>query len=235
MAIEAATGVRMVVAPGRVEYKEALDAMEQAREGRRNAQIPDTFIYLEHEPVVTYGRSTPPEHLHRREHTLPTVEVSRGGLATYHGPGQLVGYGIIDLSKRADGLRPDIAEYLRALESGLIDFLLYKYDLRALQREGHTGVWVQDEHGMRKIASIGVSARHWVTAHGFALNLSPDLEAFGSIVPCGEEAEAVMTSVENECRLAGRPYEPESMLDVARRVHVHICNALHKSGWCRVI
>ena len=226
-----ASGIRPVFA-GVVSYVRALEIMEEVQRKRSVGQAPDTFYYLEHEPVITYGRLTPVEHLGGREHGIPMIEVARGGMATYHGPGQLIGYGIIDLSRRDGGLRPDIHAYLRALEEGLIRYLATDQGIAAFRREEYTGVWVGAPEGPRKIASIGISVRRWVTAHGFALNVSPDLESFRLIVPCGGDPRA-MTSVEHEMRLAGREYRFQRMKHVASRVHVYVSLALKECGWCR--
>jgi lipoyl(octanoyl) transferase len=118
----------------------------------------------------------------------PFFAINRGGQATYHGPGQLIGYPIIDLR----GCGQDLHKYLRWLEQLLID-LLTEYGIAACRRESLTGVWVGD----RKIASIGVGVRHWITMHGFALNVSGDLSPFNHIVPCGINNVA-MTSMEKE-------------------------------------
>jgi lipoyl(octanoyl) transferase len=122
----------------------------------------------------------------------PLFSINRGGQATYHGPGQLMGYPIIDL--RRCGL--DLHKYLRWLEQLLID-LLTRYDIAARRRDSLTGVWVEN----RKIASIGVGVRHWITMHGFALNVCGDLSPFDHIVPCGINNVA-MTSMEKETKRA---------------------------------
>ena len=226
-----ASGIRPVFS-GVVPYLRALQTMEKVQRERAEGRIPDTFYYLEHEPVITYGRLTPEEHLGDRQHDVPMIEVPRGGQATYHGPGQLIGYGIIDLSLREGGLRPDIHAYLRALEDGLIRYLKTDQGIAAFRRSDHTGVWVGATGEPRKIASIGVSVRRWVTAHGFALNVSPDLDSFRLIVPCGGDPGA-MTSIEHEMRLAGREYRYQRMKHVASRVHVYVSLALREHGWCR--
>jgi lipoyl(octanoyl) transferase len=118
----------------------------------------------------------------------PLFPINRGGQATYHGPGQLMGYPIIDLRRYGQ----DLHRYLRWLEQLLID-LLAQYDIAATRREGLTGVWIES----RKIASIGVGVRHWITMHGFALNVSGDLTPFDKIVPCGI-SNVTMTSMERE-------------------------------------
>jgi lipoyl(octanoyl) transferase len=149
----------------------------------------ESVILLEHEPVYTIGRLLDKSSLRAVDHLpYPVFETNRGGQATYHGPGQLVGYPILDLRARGR----DLHGYLRKLEDLLID-LLEEFGIPGSKIEGRTGVWVQD----RKIASIGVGVRRWVTMHGFALNVASDLSGFLSIVPCGISG-VQMTSISKE-------------------------------------
>lgn len=153
----------------------------------------DLLLLVEHPPVVTLGRSSKQAHLLASPALLAArgvelFEVERGGDVTFHGPGQLVGYPIVDLKRH----RQDLHWYLRQVEESLIQGLA-PFGIAAGRKAGYTGVWVAD----RKIASIGVHARDWVTWHGFALNVSTDLHYFDLIVPCGIQ-EVVMTSVECE-------------------------------------
>jgi lipoyl(octanoyl) transferase len=149
----------------------------------------ESVILLEHEPVYTIGRLLDKSSLRAVDHLpYPVFETNRGGQATYHGPGQLVGYPILDLRARGR----DLHGYLRKLEDLLID-LLEEFGIPGSKIEGKTGVWVQD----RKIASIGVGVRRWVTMHGFALNVASDLSGFLSIVPCGISG-VQMTSISKE-------------------------------------
>jgi lipoyl(octanoyl) transferase len=161
---------------GRIDYQVAL----QIQEERLNRCLNDgqeSVILLEHEPVYTIGRLPDKSSLRVvAQLPHPLFETNRGGQATYHGPGQLVGYPILDLRQRGR----DLHCYLRSLEDLLID-LLKEFGIRGDKVAGKTGVWVQD----RKIASIGVGVRKWVTMHGFALNVASDLSGFQSIVPCG--------------------------------------------------
>lgn len=153
-------------------------------ERRARGEIPDTLVLAEHEPVVTLGRGTrarPPADL-----ALPLFEIERGGEATYHGPGQLTGYPILAL----EGRRRDLRRYLRDLEDVLIQALEGLGVAGADRNPPHTGVWV----GARKVASIGVAVRGWVTYHGFALNVATDLAPFRRFRPCGLDGR-VMTSV----------------------------------------
>lgn len=175
---------------GRISYGDALAMQEDlvARK-REDDSLGDTLLLLEHEPVYTIGRTPDRSSLRGVSHLPhPLFPINRGGQATYHGPGQLVGYPIIDLRARAQ----DLHLYLRWIEEVLID-LLASFGLHAQTRSGLTGVWVDD----RKIASIGVGVRRWITMHGFALNVCGDLSAFDYIVPCGI-ANVSMTSLEKE-------------------------------------
>ena len=216
---------------GMIPYQDAMRRMAEAQEKRIVAAIRDTVFYQEHEPVVTHGRSTPAEHLQRKPHAIPTYGVPRGGQATYHGPGQLVGYAVLNLAARQGGRGPDLHDYLRCLERGIIAHLDRHYGLLSSQRDGYTGVWIADNGGWRKLASIGVSVRRWVTAHGFALNIAPDLEPFRLIIPCGN-AEDSVTSVAAELEKSGRVYIPEPMKSVAESLHGSLTAALHDDGWC---
>ena len=175
---------------GRISYSDALAMQEEiVAHKRADNSLADELLLLEHEPVYTIGR-TPDQSSLRGAAYLPhpLFPINRGGQATYHGPGQLVGYPIIDLRR----YEQDLHRYLRWIEDVLVE-LLSGYDIVAQARAGLTGVWVED----RKIASIGVGVRQWITMHGFALNVSGDLSAFDAIVPCGI-ANVTMTSIERE-------------------------------------
>ena len=183
-----------VVGLGRTAYGDALElqrALAQARIDRRVDS--DVLLLVEHAPVVTLGRSFHEEHLptpraELEARGLQLFEVERGGDVTFHGPGQLVGYPIYDLTEHT----PDLHFFLRQIEEGLIN-VLDQVGLAGERREGLTGVWIAD----RKIASIGIHVKKWVTWHGFALNVSTDLSYFDLIVPCGIE-DVVMTSMRRE-------------------------------------
>jgi lipoyl(octanoyl) transferase len=175
---------------GRVSFAEALELQERlVAQKRATPALPDELLLLEHEPVYTIGR-TPDQSSLRGENHLPhpLFPINRGGQATYHGPGQLIGYPVLDLRQYGQ----DLHRYLRWLEKLLIDALA-ECEIAARTRHGLTGVWIED----RKIASIGVGVRHWITMHGFALNVCGDLTPFDHIVPCGI-ANVTMTSVERE-------------------------------------
>jgi lipoyl(octanoyl) transferase len=175
---------------GRMEFAAALALQEEvvARK-RQDRNAEDELLLLEHEPVYTIGRTPDKSSLLGTSHLPhPVFSINRGGQATYHGPGQLMGYPIVDLRRCGQ----DLHRYLRWLEQLLID-LLTDYGIAARRREGLTGVWVDD----RKIASIGVGVRHWITMHGFALNVCGDLTPFGHIIPCGI-SNVALTSIEKE-------------------------------------
>lgn len=179
---------------GRTEFGRALALQEEiVSKKREDASRPDELLLLEHEPVYTIGRTPDRSSLLGSTHLPhPVFSINRGGQATYHGPGQLMGYPIIDLRRCGQ----DLHKYLRWLEQLLID-LLARYDIAAQRRESLTGVWVEN----RKIASIGVGVRHWITMHGFALNVCGDLSPFDHIVPCGINNVAI-TSMEKETKRA---------------------------------
>ncbi len=173
---------------GRIRYHEALALQEELVAAKVAGDPTNHLLLLEHEPVYTIGRTRDRASLGSGPLPHPVVETGRGGQGTYHGPGQLVGYFLFDLQ----ALRPDLHFFLRWVEEGLIT-LLDGWGLKASRREGLTGVWVGD----RKIASIGIGVRRWITMHGFALNILPDLTPFTAITPCGI-AGVTMTSVHLE-------------------------------------
>jgi lipoyl(octanoyl) transferase len=194
-------------------YAEVLELQRGLCRQRLAGEIADDLLLLvQHEPVITLGRGTraaslplAPAELERRG--VEVFEVERGGDVTFHGPGQLVGYPVIDLR----GHREDLHWYLRQLEAALID-ALGTLGIAAGPNPGLTGVWT----GGRKIASIGIHVKQWVTFHGFALNVSTDLSYFDLIVPCGIK-DVVMTSV---CRELGRPGS-EALWHETRQAVIH--------------
>ncbi len=168
-------------------YEEAVRLQEELVRRRRQGEIPDQLLLLEHPHVLTKGSRASEEHIlvdpAARERLHLTVhESGRGGDVTYHGPGQLVGYPILQLR---EGER-DAHRYLRRLEEVLIR-VLAKFQIQAGRHPSYTGVWVADA----KVAAIGVRLSHWVTSHGFALNVNCDLRFFGTIVPCGIQDKRV--------------------------------------------
>jgi len=177
-----------VIEAGTIPYSEALAWQRQLAEDRIAGRLPhDVLLLLEHPPVVTLGRNSHAAHLLRPQ-GIEVFEVERGGDVTFHGPGQLVGYPILDLR----AYKQDLHWYLRTLEQALIEAL----DILAIPAErnpGLTGVWTRG----RKIASIGIHVKQWVTWHGFALNVTTDLTHFDRIVPCGIQG-VEMTTVQRE-------------------------------------
>jgi lipoyl(octanoyl) transferase len=184
---------------GVVSYADGLELQRQLVERRKADEIPDQLLLLEHPPVITLGVKTRNDRSHvvatpqvLEEEGVAVFETGRGGDVTYHGPGQLVGYPILDL--RPD--RCDVHRYVRDLEEVLIRAAA-AFGIAAGRSPGLTGVWVRDE----KLAAIGVRIARWITSHGFALNVSTNLAHFGLIVPCGITDKGV-TSLE---KLLGRP------------------------------
>ena len=160
---------------GLVDYAAALAWQQTLVAQRIAAEIPDSLVLLEHPPVFTLGRGGDERYL-LNPGQVPVHRVGRGGEVTFHGPGQLVGYPILDLKRHGK----DVHRYLRLLEDVVIATLA-AWDIAATRRDGLTGVWV----GTDKIASLGIGVRRWVTFHGFALNVNPELSYFSAIVPCG--------------------------------------------------
>jgi len=177
---------------GRIGYPEGLALQNDLVNQRQRGEIGDTLLCLEHNPVYTIGRTRDRSSLLDPENLpYPVVETNRGGQATFHGPGQLVGYLILDLSAYGK----DLHTYLRQIESFLIDFST-DFGIETTRREGLTGVWVEN----RKLASIGVGVRKWVSMHGFGINISRDLSGYEAIVPCGI-SDVVMTSISQESNI----------------------------------
>ena len=170
---------------GLIPYKEAFEKQLELVEKRIKGEIPDTLLLLEHPPVITLGRSAKKENILNSK-KVEIIEVNRGGDVTCHFPGQIVGYPILDLSKRGK----DIHKYMRDIEEVLINFLA-GYGITGTRVEGKTGVFV----GHDKIASIGVAAKQWTSYHGFAINIKKDISVCDTIIPCGLQGVKA-TSVE---------------------------------------
>jgi len=201
----------------RMEFARALELQEElVAKKREDASLEDQLLLLEHEPVYTIGRTPDRSSLSAtgsrpsRDGEFgsahlphPLFSINRGGQATFHGPGQLMGYPIIDLRRCGQ----DLHKYLRWLEQLLIE-LLARYDIAAQRLQSLTGVWVEN----RKIASIGVGVRHWITMHGFALNVCGDLSPFDHIIPCGINNVA-MTTMEKETKKSFTVAEVAAMLE----------------------
>jgi lipoate-protein ligase B len=205
---------------GRIPYREALELQRLAVAARASNASGDAIYFAEHEPVLTAGRAARAESLRAPESLLRArgveiVPVERGGDITYHGPGQIIAYPILALADLPAGR--DLHRYLRDLEEVLIA-MLAGYGLPGARRPPYTGVWVGD----RKVAAIGVAVRRWITFHGFALNVDPDLAHFDWIHPCGirhlgvtsmrallgeapPRAEVLARLRENFARVWGRP------------------------------
>jgi len=204
---------------GRMNFAEALTLQEElVAKKRENRDAIDELLLLEHEPVYTIGRTPDQSSLMDAAHLPhPLFAINRGGQATYHGPGQLIGYPIIDLRRCGQ----DLHRYLRWLEDLLIQTLAI-YEISARTRPGLTGVWIDK----RKIASIGVGVRHWITMHGFALNVCGDLAPFNRIIPCGIQ-NVTMTSIEKE---TGSTFSPEEVSHRVAEIAFHSIANLTTEG-----
>jgi lipoyl(octanoyl) transferase len=196
---------------GKVAYRDALAIQDELVRNRRDERIPDTLLLLQHPHVITLGSSSDPSHVlaspdQRASLGIELFEAGRGGDVTYHGPGQLIGYPIVALEKR----RHDFHRYLRDLEGALIDGLA-ELGVQGHRLQGLTGVWTSGG----KIAAIGVRiSSGWITSHGFALNVAPDLSYFATIVPCGIEGRAI-TSLALELGHTVAMTEVENVMAVA--------------------
>jgi lipoyl(octanoyl) transferase len=171
-------GVEWRVTPGLTAYPAALDEMEARAAAVLAGEAPELVWLLQHPPLYTAGTSADPAELIDRR--FPVFRTGRGGRYTYHGPGQRVGYVVFDLAKRGR----DVRCYVHALE-GWVIAALDRLGVAAFRAEGRVGIWTRQGGAEAKIGAIGVRVRRWVTLHGFAVNVSPDLSHFGGIVPCG--------------------------------------------------
>ena len=190
---------------GLLPYGDALALQKETVRRRVAKEISDTLLLVEHPPVITLGKMSKPEHLLSTRPDVEVVKTPRGGDVTFHGPGQIVGYPILDLT----ALNQDLKKYLGKLEEVMIRAVA-RYGVQAGRQEGMTGAWVGD----RKIGAIGVRVEKWVTSHGFALNANTDLSGFDLIIPCGLKGKGV-TSIARE---TGREVD----LDELRRSVVEI-------------
>ena len=198
---------------GLVEYQKAWDVQRTIHAEVVSGVRPNTLLLLEHPSVYTAGRRT--DDAERPADGTPVIDVDRGGRITWHGPGQLVGYPIVKLQKPTE-----LVGFVREIESALIR-VCADLGITALRIEGRSGVWVKDDRGDRKVAAIGIRVAQGVTMHGFALNVNPDLTAFGQIVPCGI-ADADVTSLEIEL---GRAITIDEVAPLLER---HIFESLKK-------
>ncbi len=179
------------VSEGLVGYEEAVAAMERRVTAIRDEGAAELVWLLEHPPLYTAGSSAQTEEL--KEARFPVYQTGRGGRHTYHGPGQRVAYVMLDLKKHYAA--PDIRQYVQDLEEWVI-LTLAEWGVHGERREDRIGIWVVDKKGKeKKIAALGVRVRHWVSYHGIALNVAPDLEHYSGIVPCGI-AEYGVTSLQ---------------------------------------
>jgi len=214
--IETLTNEIIINDLGHRPYQEVWDLQKEMQKQRINGDIDDTLILVEHEPVYTLGKNADENHLlQSRDESVDVFNIERGGDITFHGPGQLVGYPILDLSK----YKKSVSWYMRTLEQLTID-VLAEFGLNAKRIEGLTGVWVGDE----KIAAQGVRISRWVTMHGFALNVNPDLSFYDGIIPCGIFDHGV-TSMEKLL------IKNQNMNDVKDTV-IKIFNYLFQKGEC---
>jgi lipoyl(octanoyl) transferase len=195
---------------GTREFGEVWALQRELVASRQKDGIPDTLLFVEHPHVITAGRSAHRENLLATDE-LPIFEIERGGDVTYHGPGQLVGYPIFLLREN----ERDLHVYLRNLEEAIIRALA-QFDLPGERKPEWTGVWTAG--GARKLASIGVAVKRWVTLHGFALNVSTDLSRFSAINPCGLDA-AVMGSMAGEL---GHPVAIDAVKGALRDTFVEV-------------
>ena len=177
---------------GKLLYKKTWNYQKELLKKRSNNEINDTLILVEHEPVFTLGKNADENHiLQNCPDNIKTYHIERGGDVTYHGPGQLVGYPILDLRN----YKKSISWYMRSLEQVIID-TLFDYNITANRKKGLTGVWCNNE----KIAALGVRVSRWITMHGFSLNIDPNLNHYKSIIPCGifEHGVTSMSGVLNK-------------------------------------
>jgi len=191
------------VASGRVDYARAVERMEREARAIRAGTAPERVWLLEHDHVYTAGTSAAADEL-LDTGGVPVHRTGRGGRFTYHGPGQRVGYVMLDLKRR----KPDVRAYVQALEDWLIAALA-RLDVVGERRAGRIGIWVEVPGGEAKIAAVGVRLKRWVSLHGVALNVDPELERFAGIVPCGIRDFGVTSLA-----ALGRPSEP-AVVDAA--------------------
>jgi len=189
-----------------VAYPEALAVMEARVEAIREGRAPELVWLLEHPPLYTAGTSAKPEDLVAPDR-FPVYRAGRGGQFTYHGPGQRVAYVMLDLKPRGG----DVRQFVCDLEGWLID-TLQSFNLKGERRTGRVGIWIAGPDGDKKIAALGIRVRRWVSFHGVALNVDPDLEHFSGIVPCGVRDAGVTSLLDQGIAV------PMAEVDVALRV-----------------
>jgi lipoyl(octanoyl) transferase len=203
-----------IVDAGLIGYTASLELQHRLVDARKSGAVPDVLLFCEHPHVITLGRNGKMEHLRAGDRFLAQMNVEfqptdRGGDITYHGPGQIVGYPILDLTQH----RRDVRWYVEQLEEAMIRATA-DFGVRAWRAEGRHGIWVESDAGEEKLAALGVHLSRWVTSHGFAYNVSTDLRYFNLIVPCGI-ADRRATSLE---RILGRAIRGE---EVRNRLAFH--------------
>ena len=202
-----------VIHSGLMDYEASWQMQREIHSEVAEGSRANTLILIEHPSVYTAGRRT--DILERPQDGTPVIDVDRGGRITWHGPGQIVGYPIVRLEKRNE-----VVGFVRTLEEGLIE-TLSEFGIHGISIAGKTGVWIKDERSERKISAIGVRVAKGVTMHGFALNVSPDLSKFDSIIPCGMP-EAETTSMAKELN------RTISIAEVTPVLEKHLVKALAK-------
>jgi lipoyl(octanoyl) transferase len=212
--LEASNNVNIALSRhGLIDYQKAWDVQRTIHQEVVDGTRPNTLLLLEHPSVYTAGRRT--DEAERPLDGTPVIDVDRGGRITWHGPGQLVGYPIVKLQKPTE-----LVGFVREIEAALIH-VCSDLGITAVRIAGRSGVWIQDSHGDRKIAAIGIRVAKGVTMHGFALNVNPDLSAFQQIVPCGI-SDADVTSLNAELN------RTITIDEVAPIVERHIFESLKK-------
>ncbi len=202
-----------------IEYGKCLEFQYALHKKRVNNEIQDTLLLLEHNSVITLGTRGDYNNIYLdkeklKEFSIDIFEVNRGGDVTYHGPGQIVGYLIMDLKS----LQNDLKEFVKKMEQSIINLLNNNYSLKAYRQQGKfTGVWL----GEKKIAAIGIEAKKWVTMHGFAFNINTNLEHFKLINPCGLSKE--VTSLEQQIGFK------EDIQKVKEGLAINICNEYQRT------
>jgi lipoyl(octanoyl) transferase len=215
--VKSADEIEWRVTPGLTPYPQALAEMEARAAAIHAGEAPELVWLLEHPPLYTAGTSADPSELFNPE-GFPVFEAGRGGRYTYHGPGQRVGYVLLDLDRRGK----DVRRYVHSLEGWVID-TLGRLGVPARRAAGRIGIWADGPRGEAKVGAIGVRVRRWVTLHGFSVNLAPELSHFSGIVPCGI-AEFPVTSLDEMGAFKGQEH-----FDLALRHGLcHFLNALEE-------
>ena len=219
--METIEDVEWQVSDAPVPYEEALATMEARAAAVREGTAPELVWLLEHPPLFTAGTSADPSELINPDH-FPVFEAGRGGRYTYHGPGQRVGYVILDLEKRGK----DIRRFVHSLEGWMID-VLADLGVSAHRASGRIGIWVGEGKAEAKIGALGVRVKRWVTLHGFSINVAPDLSHFSGIVPCGISEYGVTSLAE-----LGKQIPLMGVDDALKRSFVPFLNELGRQ--CKV-